>query len=245
MTDLARLLLNWEAEWPLSEVVGANGDYDLSHDTNTNVVIQQQVDAKLTVRRSIEVDQWYNVAAIVSTIYPIQHQAPTQVRRTSQSYPSLYFIIPIKTLREIVARSHCIFGWWEHLLTWNRRALDRQDVHSLHFPTGTWRRREGSWWFTAYDMVWCCPRVSRWPGFGGGLSRGIVVDGAVNHQNWDIFLTASCSSAHKGFAADALEVNKIYQSFLGEWSQIWQSYEPLPPWVASNPTDHHDPCPDI
>ena len=51
----------------VSEVVGANGDlewpdYDLSRDANTNVVIQQQVDAKLTVRRSIEEDRWYNVA---------------------------------------------------------------------------------------------------------------------------------------------------------------------------------------
>ena len=99
VTDLAQLLLNWEVERPLSEVVGANGDlerpdYDLSRDANTNVVIQQQVDAKLTVHHSIEEDRWYNVAetcyAIVSMIYPIQHQAPTQVRRTSQSYPSLY-----------------------------------------------------------------------------------------------------------------------------------------------------------
>ena len=53
VTNLAWLLLNWEVEWPLSQVVGANSDlewpdYDLSCDTNTNVVIQHQVDAKLT-----------------------------------------------------------------------------------------------------------------------------------------------------------------------------------------------------
>ena len=53
VTDLAWFLLNWEVEQPLSQVIGANSDlewpnYDLSHDANTNVVIQQQVDAKLT-----------------------------------------------------------------------------------------------------------------------------------------------------------------------------------------------------
>ena len=46
VTDLGRLLPNWEVGLALSQVIGANGDLewsdgDLSHDSNTNLVIQE------------------------------------------------------------------------------------------------------------------------------------------------------------------------------------------------------------